>query len=272
MRDGLPLLVADGSDTVIGQLLKFTPYRAAEAWSSVRVFEPKDQYRWELVEVSTSEGHRRANVLVARSPDQGSTDERLRTWGANLDPVLTEGMEFVRREVVRICPDGTFPTLPPDGRFWRLFFGIQAVYLLLWTVVERCIVLTVGGVAKDESITAVGKAFFGLPEVEMAIASLPTDLGARRPVNDSRRPTKKKKFETPDQAFDYWYLVRSNLTHRGKSAFMDGELLYRATLELHDVLSVFLAQIPEIADHWNRKSAERGDESWCFRLRPAGTA
>lgn len=45
--------------------------------------------------------------------------------------------------------------------------------------------------------------------------------------------------------FDAWYRVRSNLSHRGKAAFTDFELVERSVVGLHDALRLLLGrQLP----------------------------
>jgi hypothetical protein len=67
-------------------------------------------------------------------------------------------------------------------------------------------------------------------------------------------------------AADYFYRIRSNLSHRGKSAFRDGQLVFTALVQLHDAIRALLAdQLPTRADEWRR----REPKSWtlCHRIR-----
>jgi hypothetical protein len=58
--------------------------------------------------------------------------------------------------------------------------------------------------------------------------------------------------------------VRSNLLHRGKSAFRDAELLRGCLIELHDALRIYLLDVrPELTAAWT--SIEGPSEvQWCL--------
>jgi hypothetical protein len=47
----------------------------------------------------------------------------------------------------------------------------------------------------------------------------------------------------------YYYQVRSNLSHRGKSAFRDAQLVHKSVTELADVMRILLeGQTPALSD------------------------
>jgi hypothetical protein len=57
-------------------------------------------------------------------------------------------------------------------------------------------------------------------------------------VYDSRDPSKYGTLvrDNPRKCLDYYYYVRSNLSHRGKGAFNDGEIVRCSLLELHSIV------------------------------------
>ena len=55
----------------------------------------------------------------------------------------------------------------------------------------------------------------------------------------------------PVKAAKAWYQVRSNLTHRGKSAFKENKILLTATIDLYNTLYFFLSdEIPGLNKQW----------------------
>lgn len=135
LRDGIPLLDREGDGSVGGWLLWFEPARLDEAWSAVSSFEPVAQYGWDVLAAVSAEQEIWANVLVGRKTGRGTAAEPVREWSAKNDPVFTEGLTEVRRLIAEAAPDGV-ASQPDTEEFWRLFFGLQAAYLLLWSVVE----------------------------------------------------------------------------------------------------------------------------------------
>jgi hypothetical protein len=56
-----------------------------------------------------------------------------------------------------------------------------------------------------------------------------------------------------------WYAVRSNLSHRGKSAFQDGQLLRRCLIDLHDTFELMLIhEIPVLEARWADQARRSG--------------
>lgn len=246
----LPLLVLVTNGEVRGTLLTFSDPVALQI---VERFEPKSLYSLRHLEVQVNGQLRPARGVVGRSPRQGSGDERIEEWGAHLDPVFTNGLEYVRRQTVSLFPKRSFPAIAIDDDFWSLFFGLQACHLLLWSAVQRLASMVIGGaVSGPVGVMTRIQALMTVPGFAEALeAAAPADVGRRR-VHDSRDPTKKVAFDGRGGALAYWYQIRSNLTHRGKSAFLDGELLYQATVELHDTIRGFLAATPNMASAWDR--------------------
>ncbi len=71
-------------------------------------------------------------------------------------------------------------------------------------------------------------------------------------VYDARSPANKVVIRADgSRASDYFYQVRSNLSHRGKTAFRDGQLVLNALVQPHDAMRILLKQqIPAITDEW----------------------
>ena len=61
------------------------------------------------------------------------------------------------------------------------------------------------------------------------------------------------------KALDYWYQVRSNLSHRGKSAYRDSRIVYEAFEQAHLVLDCLIPMLvhPRAPDTITPKSSVR---------------
>ena len=83
------------------------------------------------------------------------------------------------------------------------------------------------------------------------------DAGAKPGVVvDSRDPGRRHRLAADGTgAAEYFYQVRSNLSHRGKSAFQDAQLVHKAVTELRRAMRILLdRQLPAV-DGVNRDSA-----------------
>jgi hypothetical protein len=80
-----------------------------------------------------------------------------------------------------------------------------------------------------------------LAPVLVAVKSL--DIPERR-IFDSRKPSAKPYVlnvrDKPEKAKDYYYAIRSNLSHRGKGAWSDAETVRKSLNELLQVITAVL--------------------------------
>jgi hypothetical protein len=90
-----------------------------------------------------------------------------------------------------------------------------------------------------------------LPEYSQAFAD--AHVVAGRPVTDVRNPRRLIRLRRDGQSAlsQYWYTIRSTVTHRGKATFRDVELIALAVIGLHDILRQLLpAILPSVARRW----------------------
>jgi len=128
--------------------------------------------------------------------------------------------------------EGEFVSAPPDRFDWPRFFRLQMAYLLLWSAVERFCALSYGPALEPwQKVNRLG----GDPRFASNLLKI---VDRRGSVVDSRDPKDKSKLDVsnPIKSAQYYYQVRSNLSHRGKAANKDGEIVRRSLIEL---LSIF---------------------------------
>lgn len=246
LRDGLPLLDPDGAGAVHGHLLRFDQTRLSDMWEAVADFEPSAQYKFSTIHVEVGGSFTRANVLLGRKLSRGTAPDPVDRWSAASDQVFVEGLAEVFAMTVETAPNGI--TAQPDrAEFW------------LWSIVERYTALRYGpDLAPGKRVTHLGDD----PDFRLAV----TKAGALSDsVYGSLDPDDKAELKPNGSgASKYYYLVRSNLSHRGKGAFRDGKLVLKALVELHDVMRLVLAkQVPSLALQWERNEPD----GWLLRAR-----
>lgn len=240
LRDGIPLLDLDADGQVAGWLLWFEPARLGEAWEAVRSFEPARQYRWAEVQAQSRTRTVDVNALVGRQVRAGSATETVQEWSAAQDPAFTEGLAEVKRLTGEAVPNGSVPAQLDTPELWSSFFRLQAAYLLLWSIVERYTALRFGpGLEAGDRVNMLGDDASFLK----AVADAEVKPGR---VIDSRNPRKRSVMASDGTgAADYFYRIRSNLSHRGKSAFQDARLVHKAVTELLSAMQILLErQLP----------------------------
>ena len=251
VRDGLPLLVpAPGSGPVRGALLR--SLGPADMYANVGDFEPRKHYRWAEVSILPDEdvgAAISANTLLGRSPAKGTERLAHDEWSSRLDPALSDGLRVVSEMLASSLESPIRAMDPQSPELWNRFFRLSATYLLLWSIIERATALMLGpGLEPTQRV----KRLDALPEFRAAAQA--AGVRPSRKVFDSRDPS--DSFAIKDDwsgAAQYWYAVRSNLSHRGKAAFRDGELLQTCAIDARNTLILFLGGArPELKAAWGR--------------------
>jgi hypothetical protein len=238
VRDGLPLLKDNAIGAVDGFVIRFRPSEEDDGYAAVGSCEPRKQYWWKPVELMDPPGLR-ANVLMGRSPDKGSVDYEGNAWRSGDDAVLRDGLALIRR-LAGEHASRPFDSAPPESFDWERLFRLQMAYLFLWTVIERYAALVYGPeLDPGKKVKALGKdPRFG------AILSATTDRSHQ--LFDSRDPEKRVRLDSgnPKTSAEYYFQVRNNLTHRGKGASKDGEIVRLSLLELLKIVERMVEQTP----------------------------
>ena len=229
VRDALPLLDPDGTDQVEGSLLHFRSGCQNQAYDKIGHFEPKGHYKWQEVTISGSDTV--ANCVVGKKLNRGRPMEyEGQSWTFRKDPVFVFGLLPVR-SIVKTLAQTKFEPAPTESFDWERFFQLQMGYLLLWAAIERYTSLSFGPALKVmEKVNLMGQD----SDFRHALREIVHRTGE---VYDSRDPEEILKLspDDPKKSIRYYYQVRSNLTHQGKGAWSDGEIVRQSLNELLEV-------------------------------------
>ena len=165
------------------------------------------------------------NVLFGRNPSAGSNDiedpsERKNYTGRN-DPLFKEGLQLVKDNL-------------KSGNFsWEKgFFNLQMNYMLLWSAIDRYCKLRYYRKKEHESREELSKE-------KVFREALDKYAGGKhyRTIYTTDDLSKKEfDLDNPKYCLNYYYTLRCNIVHRGKSSFKDIDLLMETT---NDLLNIF---------------------------------
>jgi hypothetical protein len=231
IRDGLPLLRLGTGGEVMGYLIEFKKNDSIKAYEIISRFEPKEQYKWYRQEFPDKIF---ANLLIGHKPRKGSVSHEKNEWKAYQDPVFNEAMILVL-EIINEYAINKFDPAPPDRFDWKRLFRLQMAYLLLWTAVERFCALAYGpSLNPGEKLQRLGREIAFKKALKYVVKRNET-------VFDSRDigPCKLNP-DNPSSSVNYYYRIRSNLSHRGKGAWKDGEIVRLSLKELAEIFKQLL--------------------------------
>lgn len=234
-RDGMPVFRPGEHDSVRGYVLTFASQEQIDAYEAICAFEPWYHYKWEIVK--TQQNGAPANVLVDRNPRLGGMQLETGRWSTADDPMFNEGMSSIERVLENHAQEPFFCAV---GTGWDGFFRTQMAYLMLWTMIERFATLRFG--RRDR----ISKSIQQVAQLDSFRNALHRVLRRTAYVYSTHAPDCRYDLDPhkPVHSIKYYYAVRCNISHRGKAAHIEGEIVRESALELfeifRDVLSALL--------------------------------
>ena len=241
VRDGLPFLDDSIRDSSVNRSL-IESGRLKDLYARVGKAESEDLYRWKTIDCRVKGTTVEAYALVGKSPAKSHPQPfETSRWTIQEDPVLTSGFKTAQTIIKDEATEkfdlaaGIDPESSEGDRYFRLHAG----YLLLWTVIERMTTLAygpaVGPVARNKCLAHEPSFRIAF---EPALKERPPTYRYVYASHDLEKTTLKSR--GPSKAVKHFYAVRSNLTHRGKAAVDDLEILREAALLLVPIVNAVL--------------------------------
>ena len=267
LRDGLIIFDEKGNDKVHGYMFYFKNGMESLAYEAINRLEPENYYAWND---GQSKYHGEFNILVGRSVKKGVDEER----GSNdpliwdklfdsiwSDPFIINGFnlldEYSKKKI-------SIQTLSKDFKWdeeslFNDYLSYQMFYIFLCSILERIMFLNGGfGVrpnkqlnlfSEDQTLKGVFNLLVNAPEFPQFKSSF------KREIFRSDNPSESVEwnFNPSDEVnvkevMFYYYSLRSNITHRGKSGIQKLGTLKESFEELLFILKNF----------WIEKKVELG--------------
>lgn len=245
VRDGLPIVELSTADVSVidGAMLSFQPGTEDLAYERIADMEPDAQYQWRTVKFDVGV----VNILVARRPARGSDRwdfETHEAWDGWTDPVFTDALEVVDET---LASSGAF-----DPSDMRPTFRMQMAYLLLWSSIERYLSLRyhLGPKTDTSRLTTFGLVK-KLAEERAFADALKRQVTRTDRIYRADNPADHEDLDPtdPKKSVEYYYQVRSNITHRGKGVVRDHRTIASSLDELLGIFRVMLKEAKADADH-----------------------
>ncbi|MFC7010073.1 gamma-glutamylcyclotransferase [Halalkalicoccus salilacus] len=231
-QDGLPIFVEKYNDDVRGYVLKFS--EPEEAYNRIADYENERNYEWDVTIAETDNQDFEVNVLIATDPVRGRVDRIENNWTVGRDPLFTEALDVVKHTKNTVAEVGS------EQSELEKFFRLQMAYLLLWSSIERYNAFRFGLSAHSVSNRKQMASLDGFR------TGLKTEVPSWR-IGEEIFSADRNKFYTldpdkPEEAIEYYYQVRSNVTHRGKSSGIEYGLMHDSLDELSAIFRHYVLE------------------------------
>ncbi len=244
IRDGLPAIGNHKGNTrpVDGHLLYAKLGEESELASVIDAFEMPGNYYVQDVEVINASGisvGAAANFL--KYPKNGNPEFiESSSWSVCDDTYFQLGLPTLFRMAQKSITGFHGHGNSPD--FWKDYLPIMGTFLNLCTVLERYVAFAQPGINSDvyekpPTMQEHLKALERSPAGEKALVSV-----SHLPNRPVFRTDIGRKAISPSNPLRYWYQVRNNSAHRGKSVFKDYDLVRHSALGLSEFLVALLSQ------------------------------
>lgn len=220
-RDGVPILMPKENDYAETSGFIFYFNDNEEAYKKIGQVISYKLYRWGTIKI----GSERVNVLFGKNPLDGSNNiespsDRNCYTGRN-DPLFKEGLELVKENLKL-------------GHFnWEKgFFNLQMNYMLLWSAIDRYCKLKYNRKKEHENREELSNDKLFIDALEKYAG------GKHYRTLFTADDLSERVFDLEDPLYclNYYYTLRCNIVHRGKTSMRDIDLLEEAT---NDLLNIF---------------------------------
>ncbi len=228
LRDGVPFISRNPEEygSTWGFLIEFKEDSIIDAYDIICEVEPEELYYWKEIEVNGNP----ANALIGRKPSRSRPMMMGSSFDGRNDPYFNEAIEVISEGIKEYKED--LKEIYNDHDELKNYFRLQRNYILLWAAIERYTSLKYGNNNKTSNNEK-------LSEEPIFQQSLKYHIG-KNEIRIIYRTDTLKKIEldanSPKDSIDYYYTIRCNIVHRGKTPFNKGEIILKS---LEELLNIF---------------------------------
>lgn len=227
-RDGIPFVSEkDKSHKTQGYVIYFKEDYSELAYDIIRKTESAKFYRWETIDSEYGD----VNILFGRNPSRSTPSlVENESYDGRKDVFFTHAMNLISQEMKDYEYDDDFEN----------FFKLQRNYLLLWTCIERYTSLKYGENTKTFNNHKLAQETIFKDSLKYYVKK----SNEKRKIFDSQTLNDVKLDpENPIKSIDYYYTMRSNVVHRGKSVSdIDEKKLRKSLVELLNIFQCVLKE------------------------------
>jgi hypothetical protein len=222
VRDGLPIanLRSGRRSDISGYLIHFKAGRGFNAYARIAELEPEYQYRWSMKKPNGEDAY----ILAGINSEDGG--EPYGDWDGQNDPLFKTGLQVIEEMWEKNHGE--------TGEYEKLF-RLEAAYLLLWSAIERYASLRyhLSNRVNFKLEPIITDSAFAEALKKYVVIDKPRSVRSA----DDPKTVWNLDPKSPHDSFQYYWQIRNNTSHRGKSAGATDH--QRLSLSLGELLEIF---------------------------------
>ena len=261
LRDGLPVVVKEPGSTVNGFVLEAKQDHFDALNLGIRSFEDPNTYVESVATVATRDSeHLQVRVNAAKHPNKSQLEPvSSGGWSVSDDLLFRHALPVLNQQAHQ--PEPVYPD-SDEMAFWEGYLPLKGTFLNLWTVFERYVAFAQPALqnlpTEDRGDGEECECKAGPKMTDHYLALHESDLGTQLleyvqtlPRERIYRSDRVKRPVRTSVPWEYWYGVRNNAAHRGKSAIRDVRIVHDAARGLSEALIALLRlEVPALDEHY----------------------
>lgn len=229
LRDGFPFISKDSIvyGSTSGFLIEFKRNYKWDAYGIIGEVASDKLYYWEVIDVQGKP----ANALIGRKPSKSNPIAIGKNFDGSVDPYFKEAIEVIKEGIMEYEEDSK--QCRNEHEKMRIYFKLLRNYILLWSSVERYIGLR------------YGKGNYEVSNKERFATETIFQESLRQHLGDETREIFRTDnlnkitldANCPEDSINYYYTVRCNIVHRGKTPQGSDEIVFKSLKELLNIFN-----------------------------------
>ena len=249
IEDNLPKIFEHKGSLVNGELIQPKESQSEKFLKTIQDYEGSLYYKVPVkVEIEGS-AIDTSTYVAHGEPGRGFTRLEESAWYSRKYPYFSKHFPMLFEQIKLLGNESHLNDL--YGNYWKYMDKLQGDYLKLISFLENYSLLVFGSsrsLGPNGRINMLGET----KEWVLAFHQVANHIGIiPQEVSDARSPSKKYNNCDAQGAIRFFYQIRNNISHQGKSSPVDLDIIYNALKDLSLIIrELLIIKIDKIEDEW----------------------
>lgn len=249
IEDNLPKIFRHNGSLVKGELIQPKESQSEKFFKTVQDYEGSLYYKVPVqVEIEGSAVDT-STYLAHGEPGRGFTRLEELAWYSRKYPFFSEYFPMLFEQIKLLGNESHLNDL--NSNYWKYMDKLQGHYLKLIIFLENYSLLVFGysrSLGPNGRLNKLGESkewALAFHQVENQVGIIPQE------VSDARSPTQRYNNSDARSAIKFFYQIRNNISHQGKSSPADLDIIFNALKDLSLIIrELLIIKIDKIEEEW----------------------